>query len=651
MENTKWVTERDEKGQYWPSEEMKKKAIVSNESIYKKASQNPEEFWAERAREGIDWFEEFEKVYEFNPPYFKWFLDGKTNACFNCLDRHVEAGNGDNTALIWIPEPTDEKPVKFTYSELLERVKKFANILKEMGVKKGDRVGIYLPMIPEAQIAMLACARIGAVHSVCFSAFSGESLKTRLVDSEARVLITADGYYRRGKKLNLKKNADLGAENTSVENVIVVKRAGLNVEMKNGRDHWLHDLMKESKAECEPEKMNSEDMLFILYTSGTTGKPKGVIHETGGYLTQAYWTSKWTFDLGEDDIFWCTADVGWITGHTYNCYGPLAVGTTILFFEGAPDYPEKNRWWKIVEDHNVTVFYTAPTAIRMFAAWGDEHPEKHDLSSLRLLGTVGEPIDEEAWHWYFEKIGGSRCPIVDTWWQTETGGLLIAALPGIGPFIPTIAGRPFPGVIAEIVNDQGDKVEGEEGGFLVLKSPFPPGMLRGVYKNPEKYKSTYFSEYGEEIYFTEDGARYFDENNIRVTGRVDDVMKVAGHRLSTAEVENAIASNEKVSECAVVPKPHKIKGEVPIAFVVLKEAEPSEELKKELVGEVRREIGPTAKPSEIHFVEDLPKTRSGKIMRRMLKSLLTQEELGDITTLKNPESIENLKEKTGYKGK
>ncbi len=650
MSAVNWVTEKDEKGCYWPSEEMKKKAFMSRPGIYEEASKDPEQFWAKMAREGLHWFENFTTAYEWNPPHYKWFLGGKTNACHNCLDRHVEAGKGSRTAMVWVPEPVGEEAKKFTYSELLEEVKKFANVLKKLGVKKGDRVGIYLPMIPEVQIAMLACARIGAVHSVCFSAFSGESLKSRLVDSEAKVLVTSDGYYRRGKPLNLKGNADTAVKGTSVESVVVVKRAGLEVEMKKDRDYWFHELMEEASTDCPAEKLDSEHMLFTLYTSGTTGKPKGIVHETGGYMTQAYWSCKWTFDLHEEDVFWCTADIGWVTGHTYNCYGPLAVGTTMLFFEGAPDYPDKDRWWQIVEDHKVTVFYTAPTAIRMFALWGNQYPEKHDLSSIRLLGTVGEPIDEDAWNWYFEKIGGKRCPVVDTWWQTETGALLISGLPGIGPFIPTVAGRPFPGVTAEIVDTEGNEVRGSEGGYLILKSPFPPAMLRTIYGDDEKYVQTYFTEYGKEIYFTGDGSRWFDENNIRVTGRIDDVMKVAGHRLSTAEVENAIASHDKVSECAVVPRPHQIKGEVPIAFVVLKGHEPSDELRQELVGHVRNEIGPTAKPEEIYFVRDLPKTRSGKIMRRMLKSLLTGQPLGDATTLQNPHTLDNLKEVTGYKG-
>jgi len=647
---TKWVTEKDEQGRYWPSEEMKKKAFMSDPGIYEEAAKDPGAFWAKMAKEGLDWFEDFSANYEFKPPHYKWFLGGKINACYNCLDRHVIAGKGDNTAMVWVPEPTDEEAKKFSYSELLALVKKFANVLKKLGVKEGDRVGIYLPMIPEVQIAMLACARIGAVHSVCFSAFSGDSLKARLIDSEAKVLVTSDGYYRRGKPLNLKKNADIGVEGSPVKNVIVVKRGGLEVEMKEGRDFWYHELMEKAEEECEAVPLDSEHMLFTLYTSGTTGKPKGIIHETGGYMAQAHWVCKWAFDLHEDDVFWCTADVGWITGHTFNCYGPLSVGTTMLFFEGAPDYPDKDRWWKIIEDNKVSVFYTAPTAIRMFVMWGDQYPAKHDLSSLRWLGTVGEPIDHDAWNWYFEKIGGSRCPIIDTWWQTETGAPLICALPGVGPFVPSVAGRPFPGVNAEIVDTQGNPIAKDDGGYLILKSPFPPAMLRGVWKNPERYVSTYFSEYGNEIYYAGDGARFFDNDNIRITGRLDDVMKVAGHRLSTAELESAIDLHPMVSECAVVPRPHEIKGEVPIAFVILKAGTPNDELKAELIQHVRKEIGPTAKPAEIYFVQDLPKTRSGKIMRRMLKSLLTDKPLGDVTTLQNPDAMERLKQKTGYKG-
>ncbi|MCX8158599.1 MAG: acetate--CoA ligase [Candidatus Diapherotrites archaeon] len=640
-----WVVKDKEKDIYWPSKEMKKKANISDEKIYEEALKDPIAFWAKMAEEGLYWFKKWDKTYEENPPFFKWFIGGKINASYNCLDRHIKAGKGQKTALIWVPEPTEEKERFLTYEELYKEVNKFANVLKSLGVKKGDRVGIYLPMIPEVQIAMLACARIGAIHSVVFSAFSGESLKARLIDANAKVLITANSYYRRGKALPLKQNADIGVEGTNVEKVVVVKRADIDTSMKEGRDFWWHELMKNAKDYCEPEQVESEDLLFILYTSGTTGKPKGIVHETGGYLTQAYWTSKWTFDMQDDDIFWCTADIGWVTGHTYACYGPFLTATTLLIYEGAPDYPDWGRFWSIIEKYKVTIFYTAPTAIRMFAKMGEEWPAKYDLSSLRLLATVGEPINHEAWMWYFKNIGRERCPITDTWWQTETGATLINALPGIGPFIPTVAGRPFPGVNMKIVDEQGKEInwENEEGGYLIQKSPFAPGMLRGVWGDMERYKQQYFSEFGPNVYFTSDGAKYYDKNNIRVTGRVDDTMKVAGHRLSTGELEDAITSHKNVTECAVVPIPHEIKGQTPIAFVVLKDAQPSEDIKKEIVAKVVEKIGPTAKPEQIYFVNELPKTRSGKIMRRVLKSLLLNEDLGNIMTLQNPESVEQLK--------
>ncbi len=646
----KWVVEDKKKGIFWPSEEMKKKANISDEKIYAQAEKDPIAFWEKKAEEGIDWFKKWDKPYEAKPPFFKWFIGAKINACYNCIDRHVKAGEGDKVAIIWEPEPTEEKERIFTYKELYYLVQKFANVLKSLGVKKGDRVGIYLPMIPEVQIVMLACARIGAIHSVVFSAFSGESLRTRIIDADAKVLVTADGYYRRGRAIELKKSADIGVEGTPIEKVVVVKRLDVGVNMKEGRDLWWHELMKRADKEYKPEQMESEDILYILYTSGTTGKPKGIIHSIGGYITQAYWTSKWTFDLHDEDVFWCTADIGWVTGHTYACYGPLSVGITQVIYEGAPDFPDWGRIWSIIEKYKVTVFYTAPTAIRMFAKVGNEWPEKYDLSSIRLLATVGEPIDQDAWMWYFNAIGGGRCPITDTWWQTETGGTLINALPGIGPFIPTVAGRTFPGTRHEILDDSKKPVGKGEGGYLVQRPPFAPGMLRGVYKDEKRYKETYFSEYGEEIYSTSDGARWFDDNNIRVTGRVDDTMKVAGHRLATAELEDAISSHRGVSECAVVPAPHEIKGQVPIAFVILKHGEGNEEMKETLVKRVVEAIGPTAKPGKIIFVRDLPKTRSGKIMRRLLKKLILNEKIGDITTLQNPESVEAIKQKVGYKG-
>ncbi|KON31002.1 hypothetical protein AC482_02290 [miscellaneous Crenarchaeota group-15 archaeon DG-45] len=648
----KWVVEDPGKSNvFWPSDELKKRAWVNDESIYAEASKDRVGFWAKLAREGLDWFKEWGETYRWDPPYYKWFIDGKLNISFNALDRHVRTWRRNKAAMIWVPEPPEERDRVLTYFELYREVNRFANVLKGLGVKKGDRVGIYLPMIPEVQIAMLACARIGAVHSVVFSAFSAKSLQERMIDAEATVLVTSDGYYRRGRKIDLKAEADKGVEGTPIRKVVVVRRIGSDANMVEGRDQWWHDLMEDAEDYCEPEVMDSEDILYLLYTSGTTGKPKGVEHHTGGYAVQAYWTARWDFDLHDDDVYWCTADIGWVTGHTYACYGPLMNGATMLVYEGAPNHPEPDRWWSIVAQHGVTVFYTAPTAIRMFMQWGDEWPRRHDLGSLRILGTVGEPINEEAWMWYFNVIGGGRCPIIDTWWQTETGGTLINSLPGIGPFIPTVAGRSFPGTRHVILDEGGKPVGLGEGGYLVQEAPFAPGMLRDVWRNPDRYRQ-YFSVYGDRYYYTSDGARIWDDiGNIRLTGRVDDVMKVAGHRLSTAELENAITSHEAVVECAVVAAPHEIKGEVPIAFVTLRPGiEPSEQLIRELVKHVDATIGPTARPERILFTDDLPKTRSGKIMRRILKSLVRKESIGDTTTLMNPESVDQLKEKVGYEG-
>jgi acetyl-CoA synthetase len=636
-----WVIKGD--GEFFlPSPELKKIAWVSDESIYEKADKDPLSFWAERAREGLEWFKEWNKIYEWNPPYFKWFIGGKLNICYNAVDRHIKTWRKNKAAIIWEPEPPEERIRVLTYNDLYREVNKFANVLKTLGVKKGDRVGIYMPIIPEVQIAMLACTRIGAVHSVVFSAFSSESLKSRLIDAEAKVLVTVDGYHRRGKIINLKASADEGVKDTAVEKVIVVKRAGLNAEMKKGQDFWWHELMEKADSYCEPEVMDSEDPSFILYTSGTTGKPKGIVHHTGGYAAQAYWTTKWDFDLHDEDILWCTADIGWITGHTYACYGPLLCGATMVTYEGAPDYPAPDRFWQIIEKYGVTIFYTAPTAIRMFMMFGEEWVKKHDLSSLRILGTVGEPIDRDAWMWYFNNIGGGRCPIIDTWWQTETGGTLINALPGIGPFIPTVAGRPFPGVKREILDDEG---KSSKEGNLVICNPFPPGMLRGIFKDPKRYKEQYWNRFGDNYYTTGDGAKIVDEmGNTRITGRVDDVMKVAGHRLANAEVEDALNRHEAVIESAVVAAPDPIKGEVPIAFVVLEKGyNPSDELTNQLIKQVEHIIGPTARPKKIIYVSDLPKTRSGKIMRRIIKKLITKEPVGDITTLMNPESVEELR--------
>jgi len=642
MQQISWVVKK--KNIYWPSKEMKKIAWVNDEKIYENAKRNPTKFWAELAKEGIEWFKPWKKTYAAKPPYFKWFVGGKLNASYNCLDRHVKTWRKNKVAIIWESDLPEEKNRVLTYYDLYREVNKFANLLKKLGVKKGDRVSIYLPMIPEVQIAILACARIGAIHSVVFSAFSPTALNVRLASAGSKVLITADGYYRRGKPIGLKANADEALKDTSIEKIIVVKRANNEIKMKEGRDFYWHELMKDSKPYCKPEVMDSEDLLFLIYTSGSTGVPKGVQHSTGGYLTQAYWTAKLDFDLHDEDIFWCTSDIGWITGHTYACYGPLLNGATLLIHEGVADYPQPNRWWEIIEKYGVTVFYTAPTAIRMLMRYGDEWTKKHDLTTLRILGSVGEPIDNDAWNWYFNSVGGGRCPVIDTWWQTETGGTLINALPGIGPFIPTVAGRSFPGIKHMVLDDKGKIVKPKKQGSLVQLSPFAPGMLRGLWKNPEKYIETYWSKYGKKIYYTSDGA-FVDKGFMRITGREDDVLKVAGHRLSNAEIEDILNSHEDVIESAVIGMPDPIKGEVPLALVILKKGMTlSNELADQLVKLVAEKIGPIAKPAKIVDVEDLPKTRSGKILRRVLKKLVKCEsDLGDLSTISNPECLESIK--------
>lgn len=637
---------------YLPTAEFKKRAWVKNKSIYKEALENPIKFWEKAARDLI-WFKKWKKTFLHKPPYFHWFAGGKINITQNALDRNLKERK-NKVALIWEPEPEEERPRIFTYFDLYREVNKFANALKKLGVKKGDRVGIYLPMIPEAIISMLACARIGAAHAVVFSAFSSQSLKVRLQDNEARVLITTDGYFRRGKLVDLKSSADEGIKETKVEKVIVVRRTGNVVNWTEGKNFWWQDLIKNESDECEPEPMDSEDLLFILYTSGSTGKPKGVVHVCGGYTVHAYLTAKWIFDLYDDDIFWSTADIGWITGHTYSCYGPLLNGTTFLLFEGVPDWPSPDRWCKTIEKYRVTTFYTAPTAIRMFAKEIDEVKER--LKTLQIIASVGEPINETAWKWYFKEVGKETCPLLDTWWQTETGGILITSLPGIGPFKPTFAGLPFPGVKFDILDDKGKSCKPNQPGNLVILPPFAPGMLRGVYKNPEKYKETYFSEYGDKIYFTSDGASKDKKGLVRIVGRVDDVIKVAGHRIATGELENAICQDKKISESAVVGVADEIRGELPVAFVVLKPLDETnkpqqfteenlKQIEQEIVREVRKTIGPIAPIKKVYFVKDLPKTRSGKIMRRVLKRLFTGEELGDLSTLANPESVEGIKEK------
>ncbi|MBU0470191.1 MAG: acetate--CoA ligase [Nanoarchaeota archaeon] len=635
------LIQKSKKGIYWPSEELKKNAWINKNTIYKKAEKDPVKFWENLAAEGIIWDKKWTKTYHEKHPYFQWFIGGKLNASYNCLDRHLK-DKKNKAAIIWEPESPEEKNRVLTYHDLYSEVNKLANVLKNLGVKKGEVVGIYLPMIPEGQIAMLACSRIGAIHCVVFSAFSAESLKYRLKETRTKILITADGYYRKGEILNLKAKADEAVKKTKVKKIIVVKRTGIKINWKKERDFWWHDLTEKADSYCRPKIMDSEDTLFILYTSGTTGKPKGIIHTTGGYLTQAYWTAKWDFNLHDDDVLWSTSDIGWITGHTYCCYGPLLNGATSLIYEGMFNYPQSDRWCEIIEKYGVTVFYTSPTAIRMFAKHGD-NVKKFDFASLRILGSVGEPIDKEAWGWFFQNVGRKRCPLIDTWWQTETGGTLINSLPGIGPFIPTMAGRSFPGTRLTIFDDDGNVLPVNKEGNLVQLSPFAPGMLRGVYKNPKKYLETYWNKFGKGIYFTSDGAWKDRQGNFRITGRLDDIIKIAGHRISTAELEDAITRHPLVAECAVIPQSHEIKGSVPIALVVLKKAKPSLKLTREIVKQAETFIGPIARPEQVFFVEDLPKTRSGKIMRRILRNILADKPVGDISTLANPESVEKIK--------
>jgi len=638
MEKNKLTKKGDS---YFPTKEFQKRAWVNNKRIYKEALKNPIKFWEGLAKE-LFWQKKWKKIFIHQPPYFKWFVNGKINITQNALDKNLKQRR-NKVALIWEPEPMEERQRVFTYYDLFREVNKLANAFKKIGVKKGARVGIYLPMIPEVIISMLACVRIGAVHAVVFSAFSPKALQVRLQDTEAKILITADGYYRRGKLVNLKQNADEGVKETKVEKVVVVKRAGNEINFQPDRDYWYQDLIKNQNDWCQAESMDSEDLLFILYTSGSTGKPKGCVHTCGGYTVQAKLTAKWIFDLKEDDIFWSMADVGWVTGHTYSCYGPLLCGTTYIIFEGAPDWPAPDRWCQIIEKYGVTTFYTAPTAIRMFEKYGSEFPRKYKLNTLQVLGSVGEPIDEAAWQWYFKEVGKGKCPLVDTWWQTETGGILITSLPGIGPFKPSFTGLPFPGTKFDIFDDKGKSCSSNKPGNLVMLPPFAPGLLRGIYKNPEKYLETYWNQYGKKVYFTSDGA-YKDKNGlIRIVGRVDDAIKVAGHRITTGELESAVALHPDVTECAVVGAADEIKGEVPMVFAVSKTKKPEEQIKTEIISQIRKEIGPIAQPKEVYLVKDLPKTRSGKIMRRILRRLFTGEELGDLSTLANPESMEEIK--------
>jgi acetyl-CoA synthetase len=631
-----------------PAEAFRRAAHISSREMYDYAARDPEGFWAGMAAE-LEWSAPWQRVLDWTPPYAKWFVGGKINASVNCVDRHVREGRGNKAALIWEGEPGDSRTL--TYWDLYVEVNRFANVLKRLGIKRGDRIAIYLPMIPEAVISMLACARIGAIHSVVFGGFSPESLRDRINDAEARLLVTADGGYRRGQVIPLKRNADRAlADTPSIENVVVVKRrtgSGEDetfAEMREGRDHWWHRLMHSAPMRCEPEQMDAEDVLYILHTSGTTGKPKGIVHTTGGYLTGVAATSKFVFDLKDDDVFWCTADVGWVTGHSYITYGPLANGATCVMYEGAPDWPEKDRFWDICERRGVTVFYTAPTAIRAFMKWGPDHPARHDLSRLRLLGSVGEPINPEAWIWYFEQIGGERCPIVDTWWQTETGAIVISPLPGVTETKPGSATLPLPGYAADLLDSEGRRIE-VGGGLLALTRPWP-SMLRTIWNDDARYVQTYFSKWPgrPDLYFPGDGAKRDEDGYFWILGRVDDVLNVAGHRIGTMEVESALVEHPFVAEAAVVGKTHDLKGQAIAAFVTLRDGrQPSSALRDELREFVAEKIGALARPDDVLFSADLPKTRSGKIMRRLLRDIAEGRALGDTTTLADPAVVAGLK--------
>ena len=632
----------EEHREFPPPEEFAKQANVQDPSIYRTADRDFEKFWEDFARE-LAWYKEWKQVLEWKPPKAEWFVGGKLNASVNCLDRHVSGPRKNKAALIWEGEPGEQRVL--TYRQLLLEVSKFGNVLRSLGVRKGDRVTLYMPMVPELPIAMLACARIGAIHSVVFGGFSAESLRDRINDQEAKVLVTADGGWRRGNVVPLKKISDEALEKTpSIEAVIVVRRTNMSVGLDPERDHWWHDLMAGASADCPPEKMDAEDPLYILYTSGTTGKPKGILHTTGGYLVGTYATTKWIFDLKEEDVYWCTADIGWVTGHSYVVYGPLANGATCFIYEGAPDTPARDRFWDLVERHGVTILYTAPTAIRAFMKWGTEWPEKHDLSSLRLLGSVGEPINPEAWIWYQHNIGGGRCPVVDTWWQTETGMILISPLPGLTRTRPGSATFPFPGIRATILDAAGSEIK-VGGGYLAITRPWP-AMLRTIWGDDDRYVSTYWSRWSNDVYFPGDGAKRDEDGYYWLLGRVDDVMNVAGHRIGTMEVESALVDHDAVAESAVVGINDDLKGTAIAAFVILKETKGKkmdDGLFDELRSHVAKKIGAIAKPDRLFFVADLPKTRSGKIMRRLLRDIAEGRVLGDTTTLADGSVVDALK--------
>jgi acetyl-CoA synthetase len=618
------------------------KSLEEYETLYKQSIEYPEKFWAGVADE-LHWFKRWDKVLDWNLPWAKWFVGGQLNLSYNCVDRHALGARAGKTAIIWEGEPGEIR--RLTYAELHVEVQKFANALKSLGIKKGDRVAVYMGMTPELAIALLACARIGAVHSVIFGGFAANAIADRVADSSCIAIITQDTSYRRGNEIQLKRTVDEAMPACpTVKHVVVYKRTGTSIKMVEGRDHWWHDLVAAAGPDCPAEPLDSEDPLYILYTSGSTGKPKGLLHTTGGYAVQTYITAKYVFDLREEDIYWCTADIGWVTGHSYVVYGPLQNGATVLMYEGAPNWPDFSRFWKIIDDHKVTIFYTAPTAIRAFIKWGDQYVEKFKLDSLRLLGTVGEPINPEAWMWYREKIGHNRCPIVDTWWQTETGAILIAPIPGAVPTKPGSATRPFFGIQPEVVTKEGEPVPAGSGGLLVVRRPWP-SMARNVYGDPERYQKTYWSDVPGS-YFTGDGARQDADGYFWLMGRVDDVINVSGHRLGTMEVESALVAHPKVAEAAVVGRPDDLKGQAISAFVSLESGnQPSEELKDELRKWVSKEIGSLARPDDIRFTEALPKTRSGKIMRRLLRELATHGEIkGDTTTLEDFTVIAKLRE-------
>jgi acetyl-CoA synthetase len=624
------------------SERAHIKSMAELERLRAEAAADPESFWARLAEEELHWFKTWDTVLKWNPPHAEWFNGGKINISYNCLDRHLNTWRRNKAALIWEGEPGETRT--FTYQQLHNEVCKFANVLKHAGIQRGDRVALYMPLIPELAIAMLACARIGATHSVVFGGFSSSALIDRINDASCKLVVTADGGWRRGKEVKLKPAVDEALKSTpSVNACIVVQRTGSQQQMEPGRDFWWHELMETVDANCDGEELDSEHPLYILYTSGTTGKPKGILHTTAGYLLQAHLTTKWVFDLKDEDLYWCTADIGWVTGHSYVVYGPLSNGASVLMYEGAPNWPEPDRFWSMIERHRVNVFYTAPTAIRAFIKWGEHWPAKHDLSSLRLLGTVGEPINPEAWMWYREMIGKNRCPIVDTWWQTETGAIMITPIPGATPTKPGSGTLPFPGIDADVMTRDGKPVAASQGGYLVIKRPWP-SMLRTIWGDDERYKQQYWSQI-EGIYFAGDGARRDDDGYFWIMGRIDDVINVSGHRLGTAEIESALVSHSAVAEAAVVARPDDLKGSSVVAFVTLEGSHhPSDALNEELRAHVTKEIGALARPDEIRFSDALPKTRSGKIMRRLLREIATSGSVaGDVTTLEDFSVLEKLR--------